>query len=385
MRAKKINNQKVFNVLLLIDTSGTFGRGFLKGIALYSSNYSWNLVSFLRGIVTPDFISTDADGVIMYYSRTNMKYLAKYRPAILLGPPEKTKDFPHVRTDFAGCGRKCAEYLLNKGFRRFAYCGNRKIAWSNEYGEYFSKAIKEAGFETYIYRQPKVKTWTDERPFVVKWLKSLPKPIGLLAANDERAQYVINACMFANLRIPEDVSILSITNDELLCNLPKPPLSSLMINMEKAGYEAAELLHKFMTGREKMARQEIVIEPMYVVERQSTNILAVEDEVVAQVVQFIRKNAQEPIQVRDVVKVVAVSRRNLEMRFKKIFGHSILKEINQARVNQIIRLLIETDLSLMQIAMNLKYTSYFNICRFFKKETGISPLAYRKKHRYTLR
>lgn len=379
MKQKQITDYKI---LLLIDRAGVCGVDYMRGIVKYVSENPLSIISYEKGILMPNLMNLDADGVIMDYTPRNIRFLRPNMPAVLLGDIDKIKNFPHVAVNAVSIGIKCAEYFINNGFKHFAFCRDAGPAWS---GAFYINRIKEAGFETHIYKQPKGLRWVKERPGMVKWLKSLPKPIGVTAHNDNRAQYIIDACRAACIKIPEEVAILGVSNDKIICNQVKPHLSSLTINMEKAGYQSAELLHKFMKGSQKMSRQEIIVEPMYVVERQSTDILATDDKDLASAVQFIIKNAHEPIQVIDVVKAGTVSRRNLEMRFKKILRHSILEEINSARVKQIIQLLLETNLSLKQIAIIFKYTSYYNICRFFKKETGISPLEYRKQHQYKLK
>ena len=371
---------KTFKVLLLIDTSGGFGRKFIKGIIKFASENPWEIIGAQKGLLRPDLMGIEADGAILYYSKTNMKFLLKNKAVILVGPPDKTSNFPHIKVDSETIGIKCAEYYLNKGFRNFAFCHEGK--WR---GNGYIDRIAKAGFGTHIYQQPKVPGWKEERPFMAKWLKSLPKPVGIMATNDDRAQYIVDASKFAGLAIPEEAAIVGVDNDEIICNQTKPHLSSMMLNMEKAGYESAELLNKFMAGSQKMSHQEIMIEPMYVVERQSTDILAIEDKEVVIAVKFIIKNVLEPIQVSDICNIAAVSRRNLEMRFKNILGRSILEEINRVRVKEIIRLLMETDLSILQIALLFKYTSHYNICRFFRNATGMSPFEYRKQHYYKQR
>ena len=158
-----------------------------------------------------------------------------------------------------------------------------------------------------------------------------------------------------------------------------PAISSVAYNAERAGYEAAELLDKLMNG-EKMAKQRIVIRPTHIVTRQSTDILAIEDPEVVSAVRFIRQHAKEPIQVNDVIRVAAISRRGLYQRFQKALGRSINQEIRQVQVEIITRMLVETNLPVSRIAMDLGFTSIDHIARYFRKEKGMSPLDYREKY-----
>jgi LacI family transcriptional regulator len=175
------------------------------------------------------------------------------------------------------------------------------------------------------------------------------------------------------------VAVIGADNDELLCELSDPPMSSVAINFERAGYESAELLARLMAGRRAVSRA-IVVRPTHVIARQSTNILAIEDAHVAKSLRFIRLHGREAIQVGDVVAASGLSRRVLEKRFRKLLGRSVLSEIRRVRVAHICRLLAETNLSVSQIADSLGYTSIEHIARYFRSEMNSSPLTYRRQH-----
>ena len=212
------------------------------------------------------------------------------------------------------------------------------------------------------------------------WLKSLPKPVGLMTCCDDCSQHIIEACKIAELHVPEQVAVIGVDNDELVCKLSNPPLSSIALNFERGGYEAAELLDKLMTGKEKMKNQLIKVEPTYPVSRQSTDILAIDDSDIAKAIRFIRQHCKEPIRVDNVVAAAALSRRVLEKRFQKILGRSVLCEIRRVRVEQIVRMLVGTNLPISQIASKLGYPSVDHIARYFRQEKAMTPLAYRKQY-----
>jgi LacI family transcriptional regulator len=277
-----------------------------------------------------------------------------------------------------------AEHLLDRGFRCFAYLGSEDRPWSRERSESFGKRIAVAAFEPHIFcTNSKLRSWRSferEQNRLAEWLKSLPKPVGLMAGNDMRGRHVIEACRIAGLQVPDQVAVIGVDNDELICDLTDPPMSSVALNAQKAGYETAELLDKLMSG-EKMSGQNIVVQTTHVVARQSTDILAIEDRIVAEAIRFVRQHSTEAIQVDDAVSHVAMSRRNLELRFHRALGRSIYSEIKRVRTQQIIQMLAETDLSISEIALRLGHPSDKHIARYFKQQTGMNLREYRKQCR----
>ncbi len=272
--------------------------------------------------------------------------------------------------------------LWNEALR--VSCGFDDMIWSQQKCDGFKRTLAKAGFQTSIYRQPKAKHFrkpTKELSFIVAWLKSLPKPVALMACNDDRGLNVLAACKIAECKVPDDVAILGVDNDELICNFSYPQLSSIVLSTERAGYEAAEVLDKLMKDQ-KIAKneKEVTIFPLHVVTRQSTDIMAIEDKTVAQAISFIRRHSREVLQVGDVAKEVSLSRRALEQHFRKALDHSVHDEIKYARVNQMANMLIGTNLSVSQIAKLLGYPDTSNnISRYFKQQSGMSPLDYRRK------
>ena len=183
-----------------------------------------------------------------------------------------------------------------------------------------------------------------------------------------------------NLKVPDDVAVIGVDNDKLICDLTEPPLSSVALDVEKAGYHTAELLDKLMAGK-KIEDQKIIVEPTHVVSRQSTDILSIDDIAVSEALHFIRKNSHRAIQVGDVVAAVLVSRRSLEQRFRNKIGRSIFKEIRRARIERITNMLVETNLPIAKIAIDMGFSGVDHIARYFYSEKGTSPQAYRKSHR----
>lgn len=378
---------RIPKVILRIETSVAYGRGLLSGIAKYSRIHGpWAFYSEPGHEETalPRLEKWGASGIITRIPdiKKTQQFIIKGLPAILVPLEEEIPDFPNIIDDCVTAGRMAAEHLLDRGFWKFAYCGFSDMHWSRERRESFSKRIAEAGFETHCYERPRAKVqrlYEKELALLANWLKSLPKPVGLMTCDDEHGRHTIEACKIAGLHVPEQVAIIGTDNDELVCELCDPPLSSVAVNTERAGYEAAELLDKMMAGR-KMKNKNIIVHPTHIVTRQSTDILAIEDHDVVQAVRFIRQHTKEPIQVSDVVDAVTLSRRVLEKRFRKVLNRSVLEEIRRVRIAQVVWMLIDTNLSISQIASALGYPSVKHIARYFRQEKAVSLVAYRKQY-----
>ncbi|MHC4572064.1 MAG: XylR family transcriptional regulator [Planctomycetota bacterium] len=378
---------KTPKVILRIETSVAYGRGLLFGIAKYSRIHGpWAFYSEPRHEKTtlPHLDKWGASGIIARIPdiKKTEQFIIEGLPAILVPLEEEIPGFPNIIPDDAAIGKMAAEHLFDRGFRQFAFCGFSDMHWSQKRRESFSKRIAKAGFETDCYERPRAKvqrSYEKELTLLANWLKSLPKPVGLMTCDDEHGRHTIEACKIAGLHVPEQVAIIGVDNDELVCELCDPPISSVALKAERAGYEAAELLDKMMAGR-KMKNKNIIAHPKHIVTRQSTDILAIDDHEVARAVRFIRQHAKEPIQVTDVVDAVDLSRRVLEKRFRKVLNRSVLEEIRRVRINEAVRMLVDTNLSISKIASALGYPSVKHIARYFRREKTMSLVAYRKKY-----
>ena len=378
---------RIRKVILLLATSRAHVRGLLHGIAKYARLHGpWIFYTHasLRGKhdICSWIQNCGADGIIAPDTRENKEILETGLPAIVYRVTRKrVPHLPAIIADNATVGKMAAEHLLDRGFRCLAYFGLKNRPWSQERSESFTERIRKAGLEPCIFQTNlRLGSWRSlegEQHNLIERLKALPGPIGLMAGNDVCGRYIIEACRLAGLQVPDQVAVIGVDNDDLICDITAPPMSSIELNTEKAGYEAAGLLDKLMAG-EKMTGQNILVRATCVVERQSTDILAVEDKIVAEAIRFIRQHSKEAIQVDDVVDYVAISRRNLELRFKKALDRSIYNEIKHTRTQQIIRLLCETDLSISEIARKLGHPSDKHIARYFKQQTGTSLSEYRK-------
>ncbi|MGV7224982.1 MAG: DNA-binding transcriptional regulator [Nitrospinales bacterium] len=375
-------------VILNIETSRAYGRGLLYGIHVYSlskDNWSFYQVSGGKNRGLPNLSDWGADGAIVRETMDIEDVMSFGIPTVVSLDTNSNISEADITlsTDQAEIAQLAANHFLERKFKNFAFSGPTKFWWSKERGEHFSKAITDADFAVDIYDhlEPEGKlTWSKAQSRMVEWLKFLPKPVAIMAANDDHGQYIIEACKVAGLMVPSDIAVLGVDNDTMVCEFTRPSLSSISLDTKCAGYRAAELLDNLMNGQD-IDQREIKVNATHVVSRASTDIMAVDDKVVANALQYMRSHSRELIQVCDVAEAVSVSRSVLDRRFRKAFGKSVQKEICRLRIERIVRMLIETDMSITQIAIAMNFSGIEHIGRYFKNEMGMSPLRYRKAHK----
>jgi LacI family transcriptional regulator len=377
------------HVALIIDTLGVYGRRILRGINHYLfSHLPWSIYldPYHRLKDSPPRWLTGwhGDGIICRsITPGSVERLRKLKiPIVNLNDSFTDLDLPTIRSDDHAIGRLAADHLLERGFRCFAFCGFAASAWSRRRQEGFAAALQQRGEWCGAYESPwgggsRYCPGEQEYEKISRWLASLPQPLGVLACNDERGHHVLDACQRIGATVPDEVAVLGVDDDDLLCSLCRPPLSSVVPNPERIGYEAAALLDRLMAGA-KPPRQEILIEPLGVTSRQSTDVLALGDPDLAAAVRCIREHACEGITVSELLKHVPLSRSILERRFRQYLGHSPQAEIWAVQLKRVKQLLAETDLSLEQIATltGYKHPEYMNVV--FKRLTGQTPGRYRR-------
>jgi len=373
-------------IILLLETSRAFGRQLIIGIARYSRlNGPWSFYKEpidLKSSV-PHLTTWKPDGIIMRDSLITKELLKLRIPTILaIHNSSYPKNLPVIKTDSSSIAKLASEHLIEKGLKNFAFCGFNNYDWSEGRKYFFNRFNSEAGFKTYNFLQPKRfknQNWENEQRHVLRWIEDLPKPVGIFACNDDRGQNILEVCKLIGLKVPEDVAVIGVDNDPMICEIGDPPLTSIALNVESAGYEAAKLLDGLIE-KKKISKRQILVSPSHIVQRQSSNILAVDNAEVALAIRYIRNNAKNKILVKDVVKTTGISRRALERRFRKTIHRSIYDEIRQVRVEWISKLLIESDLSISQITSLFNFTDVEHISRYFKKEKGIGLREFRKLH-----
>ncbi len=275
-----------------------------------------------------------------------------------------------------------AEHLMDRGLKHFAYCGTRRHTldpWNRHRHEAFVEHLRKSGRKCFAYsgRYSASHSWEYLQKQLADWLEKLPKPIGLMAANDARARHVLEACRRIQLRVPDDVAVIGVDNDELICNLACPPLTSIVQDTEEIGYRAACLLDRMMSQRTPKFTH-IVIDPVAVVTRESTDMVATEDPIVSTALAYIRRNACEGLSVVDVARETGVSRSTLADRFKRIVGRTVHTEIRRVQIGIACELLATTDLALDLIARRagLGNAQYMNAV--FRRWLKVTPGRYRR-------
>jgi LacI family transcriptional regulator len=309
-------------------------------------------------------------------------------PTIALGlndeqlrPDNPLSQLSELSSEPQEVARLAADHLLERQLTQFAYVGLEDRAWSLRREKAFRARLNEAGFEPHVYHQPargRDRVWEREQGILADWIRALPTPVGLFACNDDRGRQVLEACRLAELHVPEDVAVIGVDNDEVFCDLADPPLSSVALNAETAGYRAAELLDGMMSGRIRKPRK-VTVEAIGVVTRRSTEVVAVKDYDVAAALQFIRREHGRGISVDMVANEVAVSRRNLEKRFRETIDRTILEEIQLVRFERAKRLLLETTYSISKVAQLAGFGSTGYFIQFFQSRVGETPRKYRIK------
>lgn len=377
---------------MLIETSNGYARGLLNGIIAYMREHeSWSvyLGEHGRGDDPPRWLRRwRGDGVIarIENERIASAVVASGLPAVDVSAARKVAALPWVETDDRAIAAAGARHLLERNFRQLAFCGDDRFNWSRWRCEHFLRMAAEAGAACSVYG-PSARArrdWDAMEDEIAQWLLSLPRPVGVMACYDIRGRHVLDACRRVGLAVPDQVAVVGVDNDEFLCDLTDPPLSSIAPDTRRTGYEAAALLDRLMSGRERQRGQAIFVEPLGVVSRRSTDVLALGDADVSAAVRFIREHACDGIAVKDLLDEVPLSRRVLEGRFRKLLGRTPHDEIARVRLERVRRLLRETRLPLADIARRSGFRNAEYLATAFRREFGTSPNSYRKSAGLTL-
>ncbi|HVU27214.1 MAG TPA: DNA-binding transcriptional regulator [Verrucomicrobiae bacterium] len=389
---KFVKSFKRPRVALLVESSRAYGRGILSGIAKFVREHdSWSI--FFQDLNlcddTPAWLKNwQGEGIISRLENNDVVSVIKRLkvPAVYLRRVSANSKMPCILTDNAAVSRLCFEHLKERGFRHFAFCGFNGADYSDERRDGFIELVKQAGLRCHVYTDGREPNKADTAQYeglglkdgglVADWIKKLPKPIGVMACNDMRGQQVLDACRAIGVASPEEIAVIGADNDEVICNLSDPPLSSVIPDTERIGYEAAILLSQMMTGRKKPS-PEIFIEPKGIATRRSTEVLAMEDRQIIAAARFIREHACEGIDVNDVLRAVPMSRSTLDRRFIKILGRSPKNEILRIRLNRVKQLLAETDFPLSLIAEKVGFEHVEHLSRIFKNRVGNTPSVFR--------
>ena len=293
----------------------------------------------------------------------------------------KFDTIPNITGDYALTGTMAADYFISKGFKNFGYFGYNGVCWSDERCDAFRSRIENSvgGGNFYVYDRQNIDSmWYYDQSVLTDWLKSLPKPIAIMACDDNQGNLLLQACEFCGLHVPYDVAVIGVDNDEILCNMSNPAMSTINVDIERGGLDTAVMVDR-MAKDPSYKGEDIILKPLTVVERLSSSIFATNDKEILMALRFIQANVDSKLQVTDVLKNVPVSRRLLEQRFKKMTGMTIYNYISVQRIERFAQLLISSNDSITDIAARLDEFDTKNISRRFKEIKGCTPTEFRKK------
>jgi LacI family transcriptional regulator len=378
-------------VLLLIETSRAYGRGLVEGIARYAEERGpWSIYFDERGLRDrlPQWLKNwRGDGII---SRTThkldmAKLLGVRVPVVeLFARPVSTT--PLVRPDEVRIARLAAEHFLDRGLRHLAFFCTDQRQWARWRQEAFEQVLQNRGCRCHIfkcvqkrpvaYKEPAA---VDDRK-VIRWLHGLPKPCGVFCATDLHAMQLTRSCRAGGILVPEQIAVLGVDNDSVICGVCFPRLSSIELGSARIGYEAAALLDRMMAG-ESPPKEDVCVEPVEIVTRQSTDTLAIDDPEVAQAARLIREQACRRLTVARVASLLGLSRRVLEQRFQSALHRNPREELIRVRMERARSLLSGADMSMASVAKESGFTSLAYFSRAFRRQNGLTPREYRKQHR----
>ena len=379
-------------ILLLTDFSSGYSRNLLKGIVRYSKevgNWSFQRMPlYYRMLYGENGVvewakKWQADAIIAQLSDVNIELLNDLNiPIIVQNYRDRNKAVSNLTGDYFNTGVMAAKFFLNRGYRNFAFYGFKGAIWSRERADGYSHEIEKQRYKLAVLENDNKdkEEWSYNHTVLGNWLQSLPKPVALFACDDHFALQISETCNVYNINVPDDIAILGVDNDDLLCNISDPPLSSIVLDVENGGYNAGKLLHQLIT-KEITEPFNIVVNPLIIERRKSTEKYAVSDKNIRTILNYIEKNYANHLSVEELVKQVPLSRRVLEKKFKEETGESLYQYIQNYRIDQFTRLLITTDYSLFEAALQSGFENYKNVSRVFRKYKSLSPAEYRKRYK----
>lgn len=378
-------------ILILIDYSSEFSRRLLRGLIQYAHEHGpwlfYRLPTYYKTMYGKEGIiewakSWKADAILARWDHEGTNLLASLNiPIVLQNYKSRSPYFSNLTGDYVGTGVMAAKFFIMRRFRNFAFYGNKGVVWSKERAEGFQKEVEKAGGNFFCFESEDLggKEWSSTHAELDEWLISLPKPVGLFACDDDFALRISQICKINNIKIPEEISLLGVDNDELICHLSDPPISSIVTDVEKGGYEAGRLIDRMIKG-EIVEPFNIIIRPTRFELRKSTEKYDISNGYISQVVNYIEDNFTTDINIEALSDLVPLSRRNLEVRFKEEMGTSIYQFILSCRIDYFAHLLLTTDRALFDLALESGFNDCKNISRIFKKIKGCTPIEYRRKY-----
>lgn len=390
---------RIPQVALLLPTSVKTCRELLRGVLHFVHLHGPWTVHIIEGREDEQKLSRletgDCTGIIANLeSRFPKHFLKSPVPTIITDPQDAFLDpsnplstWSRVVCDNRPIGKRAAAHFLERKFRHFAFVGQvNGASWSEERRTAFCERLSQDGFSCAVYPKLSAAARTNfsvEQSSLCDWLKALPKPVAILVANDVRGRQVLNSCLKAGLAVPQEVAVLGVDNDEILCETAYPQLSSIQMTAEQAGFEAARLLDSMMnSSRRGPPRQTIITYGFsHLVTRRSTETDQIADALIARALEFIRINARVPLAVEDLLRHLGASRRLVERRFKAVTGRTVYAEIMRVRLERVQMIVRETPMTIEAIAESCGFASASHLSMVFRKHFDITLSAYRRQTR----
>lgn len=372
-------------VLVVLDTAAAWSRGILRGFADVAHANGWTLLHYhpdsnLEWLLKEFTPAVLAVGPAL---RREDAHLLRTRPSISLNLDRSAEGVASVCLDEARIGELALRHLWSRGLKTVATFRFNESAFAEKREKAFNREAKKLGLKI------AEGWWLDgaapprnfETPEAIgAWLLGLPRPCGVFTCCDVWGRVVARYARSAGLRVPEDLSFIGVDNDTLECELISPPLSSVSVPWRSMGENAAELARRALSGR-SIAGQRIVVEPLDVVVRRSSDTLAVDDALVKAAVDWIQGHADKRVTVPMVAAGVKTTRQRLERRFRALLGRTVMHEVRRTHVEAAKRLLTTTRLTLPAIASHSGFTTAALLNEAFRRETGVSPGEYRRRAR----
>lgn len=382
---------RVRKVAVLIESSRETGRRMIQGVAQYSQQHtSWSLYFEPRGLETvfPRWLRQwQGDGILARLDNRRMMEaaLAVGVPVVdLRGFISDERLAMLVIGDNPRIVEMAFEHLRDLGLQHFGFCGIGKgrNPFLDERREILRTIVTQSGFSFHDFTAPRSSRqteWDLETDAICEWLQTLPKPIGIVACNDDRGYQVLEASRRASLRVPDEIAVIGVDNDPVICNMSVPPLSSIDQDAMRIGFEAAAWLDQIMTGHQP-PKSPIIIEPRGVIPRHSTDVLAIDDADTVAAVRYIRQQACLGARVKDVLRQVPISQSELERRFKHYLGRTPKDELLRVQIARARQLLLETDLPLAEVAKQSGFSGEKYFGDVFHRVTHTRPAHFRRQY-----
>lgn len=388
------HEQKYYRIALLFNANKVYDRGVVEGVGQYLqvSQSTWDI------FVEDDFVyhrdtieSLSIDGIIADFDDPEtVELLQNVKvPIIAVGGsyqnPAYYPDYPYVATDNYALVESAFLHLKQKGINQFAFYGlptDNERHWANERRDAFVSLMRKYEHQSAVYLGDKIHSanWRDAQAKLGEWLQTLPQHTGIIAVTDARARHLLQACEYLKIAVPEQLCVIGIDNEELIQYLSRVSLSSVVQGTKQIGYQAAKMLHYLLNGQ-KVGHTPILIPPLKVEQRSSTDYRSLQDPFVIQAMHYIRHRACQGIKTEQVLDHLRISRSNLEQRFKEEMNKTIHQVIHEEKLERAKYMLRFTDISIQEIAEVCGYPSLQYFYAVFRKEYNQTPKEFREMGR----